>query len=562
MGDKQALATIDCLLVYRIYDNGYSPREVWYYNKRLDLDKHPIPRDRDEIPSFIKDPVLRFFTEAIADEEKRKNWSRNFSVSERLIAEWVLAGHVTPFNLKYYNVGYDNSVQKPTHPTVNRIASFFVYDRHDQKKALLSGYLDYPDPVTRKRIEDFFGFNKSGSPKKEWDSWVNRSFSTVYAIDPLLRIRLGSDSYVVLHTSAELVPYTEGFIVGGIPFGAEKQTLALCDVTDDRAWAKTLGDHHRVFSRWNLVCQTKKLKRVFIEGEPGAGKELWYKAIKGGVEGRIKGTWETLSAVLPDSELIKLLCGQREGNLERSGYLKTCDQGGIFLDEIGKSSATFRSLLLRILESKEYVPDGGTPAKFDDILFVFASTPKDIVDAYDPPDFWTRMDIQLKLPQPIKLGLSSAPKLQTKDRARLYSLFATFWFSDLKSIAICTQNGEITDARKEREEFSNDVFDPLIQAIDKFQPKKDMLKGLPKDLGTIPVSPRRVGNLAASLVNKYRWVGSALKSRDAQSQEARRSWSDLLTALVEGFMEQVISDEKNRRAAEKTKKQFTASHPV
>ena len=567
MGRQEALATINCLLIYRIYDDGYSPREIWYYEKPFDLGKNSLPSDRSVIAEFVEKRVLSYFSSAIDNLKISKDWIRNFSVTERQIAELVLAGQVHPFKLKYYSVGYDDSIRAPTTPTVNRIASFFAYDDNASRKPLLSGYLDYPDPVPQKRVEEFFKLDKADSAhKKVWNDWANRSFSTIYTINPLLRITIGYDNYVVLHTGAELAPYPEGFMIGSIPFGREKKPLALCDVNADLAWAQTLDDHKKVFSRWNLVCQTAKLQRVFIEGEPGAGKELWYEAIRGGVEGRMTGkNWQTLSAALCDSDLRKLLCGQRDGNLERPGYLSTCENGGIFLDEIGKSSTAFRSLLLRVLESKEYVPDGGTPAKFNNILFIFASTPQDTVDAFAPPDFWTRMDVQLKLPHPIRLDLSRKRRLSAKDRARFYSLFATFWFSDpLKSIASCTEGGQITSAPEARKDFTALIFDPLIDEIDKFNPKPDLLKGIRSaSLTAIPVSPRRVSNLAASLVNKYRWLGSALKSTDIPSRAAKRSWTDLLTILVEGFMEQVISDEKNRRAAKKKKKTpLTTSTPT
>ena len=96
---------------------------------------------------------------------------------------------------------------------------------------------------------------------------------------------------------------------------------------------------------------------VLITGENGTGKELVARAIhdRSGREGLFGAV---NSGALPDNLLESELFGHEKGAFtdaheKRIGYFEACDNGTIFLDEIGDISQAMQTKLLRVLQEKE-----------------------------------------------------------------------------------------------------------------------------------------------------------------------------------------------------------------
>jgi len=511
------------LLFYRVDQHLYHPWSVWYY-------EDPEPPDDRRLPSASV--ALERLRAAI---RQKTLWKQYFSATERIMAELALRGQNAPFVLKYYCVGHESA-----NGGNQRVASFFVHTDDEKHKPILSGCLDHPNPVTKDRIQKFFPRAETDS---RWSAWASLSFSTIHNVQPVLSLSQGDTSYVAFYTKARLLPYPQGYVKGGLPFGKEDEFLAVCDLAHKPQWGQALDRHASIFSLWNLVCRNEKLERVYIQGEPGAGKELWYKAIKGGVQARLSGEWGELSATLDDEKLAALLYGERQGNLERRGYLERCEGGGLLLDEIGKSTKSFRRELLRVLESKEFVPRGGEPIKFKHILFIFASTERDRREAFDPPDFWTRMDVELELPTPISVNLHEPDGLTALDEARLYALFAHFWFPDPARLDNLANVGTAVDPTTARSELRGKVFEPFLLELRNWRLNNQALR--PRH-DSIPVSPRRVRALATTLDNEYRWLGSAANISTPEARAAQAAWSKSVHHLTFEFLNQLVMDEKNR----------------
>ena len=441
------------------------------------------------------------------------------------------------FYLNYYSIGVGDPY---------RLASYFILDV--KKRPELPGAFDWQAPVTLKSIEEFFGltnWNKKKS-RRIWNKSKN-SFKTVHHVTLLFRQSDARGEYVGADVRSTLHEYLQGSLIGGLPFGAEDKFLAICRPDKD-IWPDAFESHRQLFSAWNVICGGEnKLTRVFIEGDPGSGKELWYEAIKlGSSPHRDREKWKTVSATTPIAELKLLLYGEQSGALERPGFLTSCAGGGVFLDEIGKADPLFRKDLLRVLEAKEFVPIGGLPTTLDDVLFLFASTRDDRERASDPPDFWTRMDAELVLPVPIKLRIAShVSPFNPYDEARFYALLSHFWVDALKT----QMKGRPADERSILQNFDATVFTPTLN---------DLIKAVKNEwsggLKEISVSPRRIRSLAFTLASEHQWIGYPVREAESEPpsrETAEKSYADLRRRFVKVFFSQLVQDEGNVQEVKK-----------
>lgn len=105
---------------------------------------------------------------------------------------------------------------------------------------------------------------------------------------------------------------------------------------------------------------------VLIIGESGTGKEILARAIHQASDRRDKPLVDVNCAAIPDSLIESELFGYERGaftgarNEGRRGYFDEAHEGTILLDEIGDSSLSVQSKLLRVLESGSFKRVGGT----------------------------------------------------------------------------------------------------------------------------------------------------------------------------------------------------------
>ncbi|MEN6507297.1 MAG: sigma 54-interacting transcriptional regulator [Smithella sp.] len=104
---------------------------------------------------------------------------------------------------------------------------------------------------------------------------------------------------------------------------------------------------------------------VLIIGESGTGKEILARAIHQRSSRRGKPLVDVNCAAIPDSLIESELFGYERGAFTgaraegRKGYFDEAHQGTILLDEIGDSSLSVQSKLLRVLESGSFKRVGG-----------------------------------------------------------------------------------------------------------------------------------------------------------------------------------------------------------
>ena len=114
-----------------------------------------------------------------------------------------------------------------------------------------------------------------------------------------------------------------------------------------------------------------------IMGETGTGKEVVARELH-----RLSGRRGTLQAVncaaIPHNLLESELFGYRRGafsgaDRDKPGLVKLADGGTLFLDEIGDMPLDAQAKLLRVLQSREVFPLGGTTAEKVDLRVVCAT---------------------------------------------------------------------------------------------------------------------------------------------------------------------------------------------
>jgi DNA-binding NtrC family response regulator len=117
-----------------------------------------------------------------------------------------------------------------------------------------------------------------------------------------------------------------------------------------------------IYKTIGKVAQTEA--PILIRGETGTGKELVARTIHENSK-RKDGPFVSVNcAALPEPLLESELFGHLKGSFtgatsDRRGRFELASSGTIFLDEIGDTSPSFQSKLLRVLQEKEFYPVGG-----------------------------------------------------------------------------------------------------------------------------------------------------------------------------------------------------------
>jgi DNA-binding NtrC family response regulator len=140
---------------------------------------------------------------------------------------------------------------------------------------------------------------------------------------------------------------------------------------------------------------------VLIYGESGTGKELVARAVHANSQ-RNKAVFfavdcGTLSSNLLESELFGYTKGAFTGAQDdKAGIFGRANNGTVFLDEISNISLKVQGKLLRFLETREFLPLGGTTSSKVNIRLIFA-TNKNLQEMVARgafrEDFYYRIDV-------------------------------------------------------------------------------------------------------------------------------------------------------------------------
>jgi len=117
---------------------------------------------------------------------------------------------------------------------------------------------------------------------------------------------------------------------------------------------------------------------VLIVGESGVGKEIIPRVIHDNSPRRREKYFAINCGAIPegtiDSELFGHVKGSYTGAINDSpGYFGVANKGTLFLDEVGELPLATQARLLRVLESGEYIPVGGTETRKTNVRIVAAT---------------------------------------------------------------------------------------------------------------------------------------------------------------------------------------------
>lgn len=138
---------------------------------------------------------------------------------------------------------------------------------------------------------------------------------------------------------------------------------------------------------------------VLIVGESGTGKEMVAQAIHALSRRENRAMMTVNCGAIPqgilESELFGHTRGAFTGAVEtRKGYFELADGSTLFLDEIGEMPLETQVHLLRVLETREFMPVGGHSVKKVDVR-VLAATNKNLEKAVHQGEF--RKDLFYRL---------------------------------------------------------------------------------------------------------------------------------------------------------------------
>lgn len=162
---------------------------------------------------------------------------------------------------------------------------------------------------------------------------------------------------------------------------------------------RSLIDNARLFSPTDYT--------VLIRGETGAGKEVTARAVHETSQ-RAAGPFiavncAAIPAQLMESELFGHMRGSFTGaDADREGFFVAASGGTLFLDEIGDMERDLQAKILRVLETKEVTPVGGTRAIPVDVR-ILAATHRDLEamvreDEFREDLYFRLRELELRIP--------------------------------------------------------------------------------------------------------------------------------------------------------------------
>jgi len=146
---------------------------------------------------------------------------------------------------------------------------------------------------------------------------------------------------------------------------------------------------------------------ILLEGESGVGKEVFANSIQRLSQRKTKPFVKINCAALPETLLESELFGYKKGaftdaHKNKPGHFQLAHQGTLFLDEIAEMSLSLQAKLLRVVETGEIIPLGGTQPEKADVRILTATNKKILSEVQEGnfrEDLYYRLNVvSIKIP--------------------------------------------------------------------------------------------------------------------------------------------------------------------
>ncbi len=200
----------------------------------------------------------------------------------------------------------------------------------------------------------------------------------------------------------------------------EKYELARRELDQEYGDEFIVGEDAKTHEVLDLIKQVAPTPTtVLIRGESGTGKELTARAIHRYSRRNDKPLVTVNCTTITDSLLESELFGHRKGAFtgaiaDKKGLFEAADGGTIFLDEIGDITPKLQAELLRVLDSGDVRPVGGTAAKKVDVRLIAATNKKleeGVRDGWFREDLYYRLNVFSITMPPLRSRVESIPLL-------------------------------------------------------------------------------------------------------------------------------------------------------
>ncbi len=151
------------------------------------------------------------------------------------------------------------------------------------------------------------------------------------------------------------------------------------DLTQIKQRYGIIGRDPKLDSVLDTALQVAKTNlAVFIQGESGTGKEVIPRIIHDFSLRKTKRYFAINCGSIPEGTIDSELFGHVKGSFtgaisDHEGYFGTANGGTLFLDEVGELPLSTQVRLLRVLETGEYIPVGGSEPRKTDVRIVAAT---------------------------------------------------------------------------------------------------------------------------------------------------------------------------------------------
>ena len=201
---------------------------------------------------------------------------------------------------------------------------------------------------------------------------------------------------------------------------AQKYDLAQRALAQEYGESAIVGKDPRTLEVLNLIGQVGPTPTtVLIRGESGTGKELTARAIHQKSHRADKPLVTVNCTTITDSLLESELFGHKKGAFtgavnDKKGLFEAANGGTIFLDEIGDITPKLQAELLRVLDSGEIRPVGGTSPIQVEVRLI-AATNKNlelgVQEGWFREDLFYRLNVFTITMPPLRSRLESLDEL-------------------------------------------------------------------------------------------------------------------------------------------------------